>query len=202
MGLVLPLLVAAVLPPVLVAGRIWYVGGQDTRPPSDAIIVLGAAQYDGDPSEVFEARLDHAAELYHQGVASRIITVGSAHEGDRYTEAGAARRWLVDRRGVPERAVVAVPRGEDTLTSLGAADDALERHGWSSAIVVTDPWHSLRSRTIARDLGIDVSTSPARDHNPVMEDSGVEVRYVGRETLAYIYYTMFHRSADVDLYSI
>lgn len=193
------LLAAAVAVPLLVASRIWYVAHQDARPPSDAIVVLGAAQYNGDPSEVFTARLEHAAELYHAGVAPRVVTVGSSLPGDNFTEAGTGAEWLAEHGGVPPGRIIAKPRGHDTLWSLRAADRVLERHGWTSAVIVTDPWHSLRSRTIARDLGIGAVTSPARDGNPLVGPTGVEARYIARETLAYLYYMLFHQSTEVKL---
>lgn len=189
-------LAAAVVAPMLVAFRVWYVGHQDARPPSDTIIVLGAAQYNGDPSEVFAARLDHAAELYHSGVAPRIITVGSSLPGDNYTEAGSGKRWLSTHAGVPAADIVAVPHGRDTLQSLRAAGDVMARHGWTSTVIVTDPWHSLRSRTMARSMGLEAATSPARDDNPLVGPLKVEARYIARETAAYFYYVLFRGNVE------
>jgi uncharacterized SAM-binding protein YcdF (DUF218 family) len=147
------LVALAVLLPLLVVGGtaagVWWTARQDDRPPSDAIVVLGASQYDGRPSSVFEARLEHAKRLYDAGVAERVVTVGGGAPGDRTTEAQAGARYL-EQRGVE---VVAVPEGRDTLESLQAVDRLFDERGWSSAVVVTDPWHSLRSRTMARDLG-------------------------------------------------
>lgn len=188
--------------PVVVAAQILYVAGQDDRPPSDAIVVMGAAQYNGEPSEVFAARLDHVAELYHSGVAPRIITVGASLPGDNYTEAGTAAEWLAEQGDVPSDRILVQARGDDTLQSLRAAQQAMQRHGWSSAVIVTDPWHSLRCRTMARNMGIDASTSPARDGNPLVGPIRAEARYVARETLAYLYYLTFRQSTELELYSI
>jgi uncharacterized SAM-binding protein YcdF (DUF218 family) len=165
------------------AVRIWWVARQDARPRSDAIVVLGASQYNGRPSSWFEARLDHARSLYEQGVAPRIVTVGGNQPGDEFTEAGAGRRWLVDH-GVPATAVIAVETGSDTLDSLKAVDRVYETNGWDSAVIVTDPWHSYRSRAMARDLGIDAETSPTRQ-GPAVRERGTQLTQILRETIAY-----------------
>ncbi len=190
------ILALLVLLPVLVLGgtaaRVWWVARQDDRPRSDAIIVLGASQFDGRPSAVFKARLDHAKELYDDGVAPRIVTVGGGRPGDRFTEAEAGARYL-RQRGVSR--VVAIGEGSDTLRSLKAADARFEKEGWTSAVLVTDPWHSLRSRRMAQDLGLKAATSPART-GPANASRSTELRYVARETAAYLYYRVFHRSSD------
>jgi len=174
------------------ATRIWYVARQDDRPRSDAIVVLGASQFDGRPSAVFKARLDHAKTLYDEGVAPRIVTVGGGRPGDRFTEGEAGARYL---RGKGVDAVVAVGVGANTLQSLKALEKIFAERGWSSAVLVTDPWHSLRSRRMAQDLGIRAATSPSRS-GPAVASRGIEVRYVARETAAYLYYRVFHRSSE------
>ena len=189
-------LAALVLLPVLVLGvtafRVWWVARQDDRPHSDAIVVLGASQFNGRPSAVFRARLDHAAALYRSGVAPRIVTVGGGRTGDRYTEAEAGKRYLATV-GVTE--VVAVGVGSDTLTSLKALSVVYGKQGWKSAVLVTDPWHCLRSRRMAQDLGLKAATSPTRT-GPANASRSTELRYVARETAAYLYYRVFHRSSD------
>ena len=124
--------------------------GRTTARRSDAIIVLGAAQFDGRPSSVFKARLQHARELFEEGVAPRVITVGGGAPGDRTTEAEAGAAFLRER----DVEAVAVPEGRNTLQSArGASSELMAEQGWDTAVLVTDPWHSLRSRTMARDLG-------------------------------------------------
>lgn len=174
------------------AGRVWWTARTDDRRASDVIVVLGASQFDGRPSEVFAARLKHAARLYRDRVAPRLITVGGSAPGDRFTEAVAGRLWLTEN-GIPASAVVAVPVGHNTLQSLRAVASRMSTGGWDSAVVVTDPWHSLRSRTIARDRGIDAVTSPARS-GPAVRQRSTQLRYVGRETAAYLVYVTTHRS--------
>ncbi len=165
------------------AFRVWWVARGDDRVQVDAIVVLGASQYDGTPSPVLEARLDHAKTLFEDGVAPVIITVGGKRAGDRFTEATSGKAWLV-KNGVASDDVVAVGKGTDTWNSLVAVDGVMERNGWDSAVLVTDPWHSFRAREMARHLGIDATSSPTRS-GPVVQERRTEVRYVVRETAAY-----------------
>jgi uncharacterized SAM-binding protein YcdF (DUF218 family) len=172
-----------------VAGHIWLVARHDSHPRSDAIVVLGASQYNGTPSAVFAARLDHAKSLYDAHVAPRIVTVGGGQPGDRTTEAQAGQDYLVSH-GVPANSVLPLRTGSDTLQSVRAVAAAFKQHGWESAVIVTDPWHSLRARTMARDVKIDAETSPERN-GPIFSSRSTEARYIVRETLAYIYYKIF-----------
>jgi uncharacterized SAM-binding protein YcdF (DUF218 family) len=189
-------LAVLVLLPFLVFGgtalRVWWVARGDAHPHSDAIVVLGASQFDGRPSAVFKARLDHAAALFDDGVAPRIVTVGGGQPGDRFTEAQAGKNYLASK-GIT--AVVALGIGSDTLQSLKALDKRYSTEGWKTAVLVTDPWHSLRSRRMAQDLGITASTSPSRT-GPAVGSRSTEIRYVARESAAYLYYRVFHRSSD------
>ncbi|HXV92992.1 MAG TPA: YdcF family protein [Pseudonocardia sp.] len=192
------LVVGSILVGVLIVGgtafRVWQVARLDDRQPVDAVVVLGAAQYDGEPSSIFAARLRHAQALYEQGLAPRIVTTGGSQEGDAYTEAEAGRAYLIER-GVPARAVVAVGEGRDTLGSLRAVAERAEAEGWSSALVVSDPWHSLRARTMARDSGLEAWTSPTRS-GPVVQTRETQARYIVRETGALLYYRLTHDSAE------
>ena len=188
------LVVLVVLMLAVTAGRIWWVARHDDRRTSDAIVVLGAAQFDGRPSSIFTARLDHASELWEDGVAPRMITVGGKQAGDRFTEAAAGKTWLADH-GVPADRVVAVETGTDTLSSVRAVAETMRQEGWKTAVIVTDPWHSLRTRSMARSQGIDAVTSPTRQ-GPAVRTRGTELRYIARETLAYLYFLVFRRSSD------
>ncbi len=173
------------------AGRVWWVARQDQRPRSDAIVVMGASQFNGRPSTVFRARLLHARELFLQGVAPIVVTVGGSAPGDRYTEAEAGAMYLRER-GVT---VLPVGEGRDSLQSLRAVQREFARRGWHTAVIVTDPWHCLRSRRMATDLGIDAHTSPVRA-GPAVRDRSTEARYIARETAAYLFYRLFHTSSE------
>jgi vancomycin permeability regulator SanA len=176
------------------ATRVWWFARQDDHRVSDAIVVLGAAQFNGRPSSVFTARLVHARDLYKLKVAPRIITVGGNRVGDRYTEASAGKAWLT-QHGVPAARIVAVGTGSDTLTSLKAVQHRMQQGSWATAVIVTDPWHSLRARAMATDQGIDAAMSPTRQ-GPAVRQRSTEIRYIARETLAYLYYKVFKKSVD------
>lgn len=139
--------------------RIWQQGTRDEQRPVDAIVVLGAAQYDGRPSPVFEARLDHAVQLWHSGIARRFVVTGGKLPGDRTTEAAVARAYAIEH-GVPEAAIFGEDAAHNTLTSLRAVRDLLDERGMTSAVFVSDPTHMFRVLRIADDLGIDAYGSP------------------------------------------
>jgi uncharacterized SAM-binding protein YcdF (DUF218 family) len=193
------LVVGAVLAVVVVVGGtaadVWWTARSDDRGPADALVVLGAAQYDGTPSSVFEARLDQAAALYREGVAPRVITVGGKLAGDQFTEAAAGRAYLAEQ-GVPESDVTAVEEGSDTLGSVRAVARVMAEQGLDSAVLVSDPWHSLRSRTMARDAGIDAGVSPARS-GPAVLTRASQAHGIVRETGALLYYELTHAAAGV-----
>ena len=183
--------VAALLVVVGTAAGVWSTARQDDRRTSDAIVVLGASQFDGRPSSVFKARLQHARALWEDGVAPRVITVGGSRPGDRTTEADAGAAFLRER-GVE---AVAVPEGSNTLRSLVAVEALMDERGWRTAVLVTDPWHSLRSRRMARDAGIDAVSSPTRA-GPSVRTRATQVRYILRETAAYLHYRVLGRSGE------
>ena len=170
------------------AAQISERGKLDERRSVDAIVVLGAAQYDGDPSPVFQGRLDHAALLYEQGRADRVLVLGAGQPGDRFTEAEAGMEYLIEQ-GVPPEAIVPVPEGHTTLESLEAAAPVLFDAGLASAFLVSDPWHNARVERMAGDLGIDGHASATWHSAATSQDTRLQ-GYV-RETFAYLYYRVF-----------
>ena len=148
--------------------QIWRQGNADVRRPADAIVVLGAAQYDGRPSPVFEARLEHAVSLWNEGLAKAFVVTGGKLPGDRTTEAAVAREYAI-AHGVPEAAIFGEDQAHNTLTSLTAVAEQLDKRGMTSAIFVSDPTHMLRVLRIADDLGIDAYGSPTAT-SPVAQD--------------------------------
>lgn len=156
----------------------------------DVIVVLGAAQYQGVPSPVFEGRLEHAELLYGQGRAGRVLVLGGGRPGDLATEAEAGRDWLV-AHGVPASAVVPVPVGSTSLESLRAAASWMRERGLDSAFLVSDPWHNLRIRRMARDLGIEAYVSATWRSAARSERTRLE-GYL-REVFAYLVYRMLGR---------
>ncbi|WP_336923590.1 YdcF family protein [Aquipuribacter sp. SD81] len=176
-------LLAVLVVPAVVAVRVVQVAGRDERPQADAVVVLGAAQLDGEPAAVLESRLQHALDLYEAGVAPVVVTTGGNQEGDRFTEAGAGEAWLVDR-GVPAEAVVAVTEGGNTYDSLLPVSRLAADRGWEGVVVVSDPWHVYRVRVMADTLGLPVAgASPVRD-GPSTEVATRVASYVARETVA------------------
>lgn len=189
-NLVSRVLAAAVLAAILLitstALAIWWTARQDSRPASDAIVVLGSAQYNGVPSSIFEARLEHAIALYEDGVAPVIVTVGGKADGDQFAEAEAGRDYLAGS-GIPDDALLAVPEGADTLESIRAVSAAFGDQGWSRAVLVSDPWHAMRAERMADDAGLDAESSPTRQ-GPAVHTRTTQVRYILRETAAYLLY--------------
>ena len=192
------LILGAVLVGVLVVGgtlfRVWQVARLDDRDHADVVVVLGAAQYDGTPSAVLGARLDHAARLWRDGVAPMIVTVGGRRAGDTYTEAEAGRNYLTSY-GIPGGAVVPIGQGRDTLESLRAVARRARLAGWRTAVIVSDPWHSLRARTMADDLGLVSWTSPTRS-GPIVQTRSIQARYLIRESAALLHYRLTHAPAE------
>ncbi|MFE7798707.1 YdcF family protein [Nocardia sp. NPDC057440] len=182
---------------VLVGGtafRVWQVARIDDYTKADAIVVLGAAQYSGTPSTVFEARLDQAYKLFKAGVAPRVITVGGKQDGDLYTEAASGKNYL-EARGIPADNILAVETGSDTLRSIEAVAAAMDAREWSAAVLVSDPWHSLRTRTMARDAGLAAWTAPTRT-GPAVYTRESQAHGILRETGALLWYQLTHFSVD------
>ena len=185
------LLAAVALVLVLTAWAVWRAAHTDDASRidrADVIVVLGAAQYQGEPSPVFAGRLEHAQLLYDQGRAEQVLVLGGGRPGDRSTEAEAGRDFLVSA-GLPGDAVVAIPVGSTTLESLEAAAAWMRDHDLRSAFLVSDPWHNLRVRRMASDLGIEAYVSATWRSAARTE----QTRFEGyaRETFAYLYYRLF-----------
>jgi uncharacterized SAM-binding protein YcdF (DUF218 family) len=141
--------------------QVWSTGRSDGARPVDAIVVMGAAQYDGEPSPVLAARLDHVVDLWPEALAPLIVVTGGNQPGDRFTEAEASAAYLVER-GVPADAIVQEADSGDTFESLRGVSELLAERGLDEVLIVTDPYHSLRSRIIAEDFGLDAWVSPTR----------------------------------------
>jgi uncharacterized SAM-binding protein YcdF (DUF218 family) len=139
--------------------QVWSTGRSDHTGPVDAIVVMGAAQYDGEPSPQLAARLDHAAALWPQGRAGLVVVTGGKRAGDRFTEAEASAAYL-EEHGVPASAIVLEDQGRSSFESLRGAASLLAARGLDSVLIVTDPYHALRSRLIAGEVGLDAHVSP------------------------------------------
>ena len=139
--------------------QVWSTGRSDQARPVDAIVVLGAAQYDGRPSPQLAARLDQVVELWPDDLAPLVVVTGGNQPGDRFTEAEASARYLIDR-GVPESAILLEDAGSTTYESLDQVAEILDDLGLDTVLIVTDPYHALRSRLIAQEVGMVAYVSP------------------------------------------
>ena len=155
--------------------QVWLNLDVDDRGPGDAIVVLGAAQYDGRPSPVFARRLDHALELWNEGAAPYIVTTGAKQEGDRFTEGFTGFEYLLEA-GVPEAALLLVTDGASSWEQMSATARVLRDRGLSSVVAVSDPYHSLRLAQISEEAGLDAYISPT--------DGAASFRQLARETAA------------------
>ncbi len=144
---------------VVTVWQVYSTGTTDQRRPVDAIVVMGAAQYDGRPSPQLAARLDHVVELWPEGLAPLVVVTGGKRPSDRFTEAEASAAYLVER-GVPESAILRETLGSTSYESLDVVQALLEIRGLDSVLIVTDPYHALRSRMIAAELGLTAYVSP------------------------------------------
>lgn len=141
--------------------QVWTTGLSDHRRPTDVIVVLGAAQYDGRPSPQLAARLDHAAALYADELAPLVFVTGGNRPGDRYTEAKASQLYLL-ALGVPESAILMEETGGSTWESLSNVAARLAEMGLSDVIVVTDPYHAQRAKSMGEELGLVAHASATR----------------------------------------
>lgn len=156
--------------------QVWWASNQDDRTPASAIIVLGAAQYNGEPSPVLRGRLDHAAELWESGVAPTIVVTGGKQDGDRVGEGFASYDYLRGE-GIPEDALKVEVDGTNTYEQLSAAKVILDDLGaGSDVVVVSSPYHSFRSSAIAGEVGLSATTSPSVESSSLAS--------LGRETIA------------------
>jgi uncharacterized SAM-binding protein YcdF (DUF218 family) len=148
--------------------QVWLASRRDGDRSAEAIVVLGAAQYDCRPSPVLEERLHHALELYEGGTAGTIVVTGGRREGDRCTEATASAEYLLDA-GVPDADVLREVQGTNSWESLAAAARILREKRMTHVVLVTDGYHALRVHAIADELGLDASVSPSGNGGSVRD---------------------------------
>ena len=182
------ILLLVIVIPLYVAGNIWYTAKNTTAEKSDVILVMGAAQFDGRPSEVLLARLNQAKSIFKASLAPRIYTVGGGAPGDRTTEAAASKAWLIGN-GISKTNVLAIAKGRDTLSSTKAYVEQMRKSNFASVVIVTDPYHCYRAIKMAKDRGIKPTCS-AVESGPAA-NSGI--KYLARETGAYLAYVTVGR---------
>ncbi|MFL6205906.1 MAG: YdcF family protein [Acidimicrobiales bacterium] len=140
--------------------QVYRASNHDGARDADAIIVLGAAQYHGRPSPVLKQRLDHALELYDEGLAPIIVLTGGKQEADTFTEATTGYNYLREH-GVPDEALLKEVDGTSTWDSLRATHRFLHERGADEVVLVTDDYHAYRVEAIAEEVGFDASVSPS-----------------------------------------
>ena len=139
--------------------QVWSTGRSDEARAVDAIVVMGAAQYDGRPSLQLQARLDHVAELWTQGLTDTVVVTGGNQPGDRFTEADVSAEYLIER-GVPDTSILREAVGRSSYESLEGVAELLAPLGKRSVLIVSDPFHLLRSKLSAEELGLEAYVSP------------------------------------------
>jgi uncharacterized SAM-binding protein YcdF (DUF218 family) len=159
--------------------QVWQASRRDEAQPAEAIVVFGAAQYDGRASPVLRARLDHAIDLWKRDIAPYIVVTGGKQPGDRFTEAAASASYLLDK-GVPDDAILREVRGDSSWDSLAAAARFLRDRDIDDVVLVSDPFHAARIKAMAGELGLKAHVSPTRS-SPISGFS--ELKYMARETV-------------------
>lgn len=171
--------------PTFFFAQVWWEAHYPTKRSAEFAVVMGAAQYDGRPSDALEARLQEALQLYKDGLIKKIVTVGSGAPGDRFTEARAGRNWLIEK-GVARKDAIEIPEGRNTIDSTKAYVDYFLKNSIKEVIVVTDPYHCKRSMYIADDLGLNPTCTPVTSGPFSLKNSSLH--YLWREGNAYIAY--------------
>jgi vancomycin permeability regulator SanA len=184
------ILLVIIAVPLYAVAMTWHAANNPLVRNGDVIVVLGAAQLDGRPGEVLQARLDEAKRIFDLGLAPRIITVGAGAPGDRTTEAASGKYWLTTN-GVKSKNVTALEVGRDTWVSTENYVKFMKIKKMKDVIIVTDPFHCRRAMTMANDLGVVATCSPVQTGPNSLDNSGK--RYLIRETGAYLSYVSLGR---------
>lgn len=161
---------------------ILYTGSRPVIRNADAILVMGAAQYNGRPSPVLKARLDHAIGLFHKGLARKIVFTGGVGAGDTVSEGEVARRYAL-KHDVPAEAILVERHGQTSAESVAAAASLMRAKGLRSALVVSDSYHMLRLELLVRRAGIRPYRAPAA--SPIDRARRTRMRYVLRESVLF-----------------
>ena len=181
--------------PVILGIQIWQQSRDDELDEvqsADAIVVLGAAQYDGDPSPVFQARLDHAADIFDRGFSDVIIVTGGKQSGDRFTESEAGEMYL-EQQGVPLDRILLESDGRTTLESLEGVSAIGDEFGYDSVILVSDPMHSMRIKTMAEDLGFDRAHASFATYLALNRSRATKAKELLHEVASMLAYQLLNR---------
>lgn len=188
----LVLLLALLAWPAWLAYQVWDQSHKDELHSADAIVVLGAAQYNGEPSPVFKARLDHAAFLYEENLSTTVIVTGGAQEGDRFTEAEAGEMYL-SQQNIPTDAILLETEGKTTLQSLRNVRTIAEERDINTVLLVSDPLHSERVKRIAQDLGFDRTYASWASYTKLNRSFSTKSKELMHEVASLIAYELLDR---------
>lgn len=177
------------IPPCVLFYKIYSTSRVDGVEKADAIVVLGAAEYAGKPSPVFQARLDHAYELFQKSFAPLIITTGGTHPGEDFSEGEVGKKYLT-KKGVPENKIIAETSSLTTKQNIMRATEILKDKKLEKIILVSDPFHMYRCVLITTDVGISAVPSPTLS-SPISKNSWLELEYMGREVMLSLLHILF-----------
>ena len=169
--------------------RIYYYSQIDDSQQADAIVVLGASQWNGWPSPVFQARLDHAWNLYDKNFSEKIILTGGIGEGEVFSEARSGKFYLLEK-GIKEGDIFMEEKGRTSKGSMDEVAGILKEQNMNSIILVSDGFHVMRIKRMAVDLGIKTYVSPVKD-GPINESKLAQLKYYARESWVYVAYLIF-----------
>jgi uncharacterized SAM-binding protein YcdF (DUF218 family) len=156
--------------------QVWLASRSDDTTRASAIVVMGAAQWNGVPSPVLAGRLDHAVDLFDDGVAPLIVVTGGKQAGDATTQGASGYEYL-RAQGVPDEAIKVEVDGTNSYEELSASALILEQSAVADdVVIVTDPYHALRVAEIAEEVGLRPHVSPT--------DAATGPRQLARETAA------------------
>lgn len=190
--LVALLIVVVLAYPAWLAFRVWDQSHEDEVHSADAIVVLGAAQYDGEPSPILKARLDQATYLFDEGLSDTVIVTGGKREGDRFTEARAAHIYL-ESQGIPPERILEEEEGSTTYESLQRVAEIGKDRDFDSVLLVSDPLHSERIKRMARDLGFDEAYASPASYIALNRSRETKLREIAREVGSLIVYEVLKR---------
>lgn len=177
------LLIAVAVLWLAAVGLVLLAGRWSQLRPADAILVLGAAQYNGRPSPVLKARLDHALDLYRRGFASYLILTGGVGQGDTLSEGEVSRRY-VREAGVADSVILVERQGVTSAQSMGAAAALMRANGLGSALIVSDSYHMMRLDVLARRAGVRPYRAPTPGA-PIDRTRSTWWQYVLRESVLF-----------------
>lgn len=190
--LVLLVILAVLAYPAWLAYRVWDQSHSDEVHSADAIVVLGAAQYNGEPSPILKARLDQATYLFEEGLSDTLIVTGGKREGDQYTEAQASHMYL-EEQGIPAAQIFEEEEGRTTLESLVKVREIANERDIDSVLLVSDPMHSERIKRMAHDLGFDEAYASPASYVNLNRSRETKLKEIVREVGSLIVYEVLKR---------